>query len=71
MPEPDPFYQGPSDHGNSPSGPAQLRRDLAACQSHNQRMANTLREAREQIVQLKEEVDRLRANTGPSHWCRY
>ncbi len=59
MPEPDPFYQGPSDHGNSPSGPAQLRRDLAACQSHNQRMANTLREAREQIVQLKEEVDRL------------
>ena len=59
MSEPDPFYQGPSDHGNGSSGPAQLRRDLAACKSHNQRMANTLREAREQIVQLKAEVDRL------------
>ena len=36
-----------------------LRRELAACQSQNQRMAATLREARDQIVTLKAEVDRL------------
>ncbi len=36
-----------------------LRRELAACQSQNQRMAATLREARDQIVALKAEVDRL------------
>ena len=38
---------------------ADLRRELAACQSQNQRMAATLREARDQIVALKAEVDRL------------
>ena len=38
---------------------AELRRELAACQSQNQRMAATLREARDQIVALKAEVDRL------------
>ncbi|MEI2715527.1 MAG: proteasome ATPase [Candidatus Nanopelagicales bacterium] len=38
---------------------AELRRELAACQSQNQRMAATLREARDQIVTLKAEVDRL------------
>ncbi len=38
---------------------ADLRRELAACQSQNQRMAATLREARDQIVALKSEVDRL------------
>ncbi|MFN8126934.1 MAG: proteasome ATPase [Candidatus Nanopelagicales bacterium] len=37
----------------------ELRRELAACQSQNQRMAATLREARDQIVTLKAEVDRL------------
>jgi proteasome-associated ATPase len=38
---------------------AELRRELAACQSQNQRMVATLREARDQIVALKAEVDRL------------
>ena len=37
----------------------EARADLAARSSHNERLAATLREAREQIVQLKEEIDRL------------
>jgi proteasome-associated ATPase len=36
-----------------------LEQELAAAQAHNQRLAATLREAREQILTLKEEVDRL------------
>ena len=35
------------------------QRSLAAVTSQNERLASTLREARDQIVQLKEEVDRL------------
>ena len=41
---------------------ANLRRlsgELSAQQDHNARLMSTLREAREQIVVLKEEVDRL------------
>ncbi len=37
----------------------ETRADLAARSSHNDRLAATLREAREQIIQLKEEIDRL------------
>ncbi|MCH9719239.1 MAG: proteasome ATPase [Actinomycetia bacterium] len=60
MPGSDPFYRGPGDHDpGQAESLAEVRRELAACQSHNQRMASTLREAREQIVQLKAEVDRL------------
>ncbi|MDQ3450055.1 MAG: proteasome ATPase [Actinomycetota bacterium] len=37
----------------------EARADLAARSSHNDRLVSTLREAREQIVTLKEEIDRL------------
>ena len=36
-----------------------LRAELAAQRDHNQRLVTTLRDAREQIVALKEEIDRL------------
>jgi len=39
--------------------PAELARELAASRAQNQRLATTLREARDQMVALKEEVDRL------------
>jgi len=38
---------------------AQVHAELAAQRDHNARLTNTLREAREQIVALKAEVDRL------------
>ena len=38
---------------------AELRSELAASNAHKQRMSDTLREARDQIVALKAEVDRL------------
>ncbi|HET9501701.1 MAG TPA: proteasome ATPase [Marmoricola sp.] len=38
---------------------ADTQRSLAAVTSQNERLAQTLREAREQIITLKEEVDRL------------
>ncbi len=38
---------------------SELRGELAAQKDHNSRLISTLREAREQIVTLKEEVDRL------------
>ncbi|MFT4263300.1 MAG: proteasome ATPase [Nocardioides sp.] len=38
---------------------AEAQRSLAATTSQNERLASTLREARDQIVKLKEEVDRL------------
>jgi proteasome-associated ATPase len=38
---------------------AQVRAELAAQQDHNARLISTLRDAREQIVALKSEVDRL------------
>ncbi len=38
---------------------ADTQRSLAAVTSQNERLAETLREAREQIMKLKEEVDRL------------
>ena len=38
---------------------ADLRRELDASSAHNQRLADTLRDAREQIISLKAEVDRL------------
>jgi proteasome-associated ATPase len=56
--------------GESPSGPssqtrslelrlADAQRSLSAVTSQNDRLASTLREARDQIMKLKEEVDRL------------
>ncbi len=60
MPDSDPFQRSANDPESAMSARAvELRRELAACQSRNQRMAATLREARDQIVTLKEEVDRL------------
>ena len=38
---------------------ADTQRSLAAVTSQNERLAQTLREARDQIMKLKEEVDRL------------
>src|ERR1700755_1100196 len=38
---------------------ADAQRSLAAVTSQNERLAGTLREARDQIMKLKEEVDRL------------
>src|SRR5207342_3913867 len=38
---------------------ADAQRSLAAVTSQNERLAQTLREARDQIMTLKEEVDRL------------
>jgi proteasome-associated ATPase len=38
---------------------ADTQRSLAAVTSQNERLAETLREARDQIMKLKEEVDRL------------
>ena len=40
---------------------AQVRGELAALKDHNARLIVTLRDAREQIVSLKEEIDRLSA----------
>lgn len=37
----------------------ELQTNLAGVSAQNERLANTLREARDQIVALKEEVDRL------------
>jgi proteasome-associated ATPase len=37
----------------------QIQGELAAARDHNERLINTLRDAREQIVSLKTEVDRL------------
>jgi proteasome-associated ATPase len=45
---------------NGESGPAgDLQAELAAQRDHNERLISTLRDAREQIVTLKAEVDRL------------
>ncbi|MGZ4505596.1 MAG: proteasome ATPase, partial [Nocardioidaceae bacterium] len=38
---------------------AETQRSLAAVTAQNERLAQTLREARDQIMTLKEEVDRL------------
>ena len=38
---------------------AELQSDLASASAHNEKLVATLREARDQIVSLKEEVDRL------------
>lgn len=38
---------------------AELQSDLASASAHNEKLVATLREARDQIVTLKEEVDRL------------
>ncbi|MBL7495218.1 proteasome ATPase [Frankia sp. CNm7] len=38
---------------------AELQADLASASAHNEKLVATLREARDQIVTLKEEVDRL------------
>jgi len=38
---------------------SEVRGELAAQKDHNQRLITTLRDAREQIVALKAEVDRL------------
>ncbi len=43
---------------------AQLRRDLESLQQHNERLSGTLRDAREQIVSLKAEIDRLAQPPG-------
>lgn len=37
----------------------QLQAELAAASAQNQRLVSTLKDARDQIVALKEEVDRL------------
>lgn len=37
----------------------ELQTNLAGVSAQNERLANTLREARDQIIALKEEVDRL------------
>ncbi len=59
---------GPRDF-SGPEGPgrerglelrlADAQRSLATVTSQNERLAGTLREARDQIIKLKEEVDRL------------
>jgi len=36
-----------------------LQRELAAAKEHNARLASTLRDAREQLIALREEIDRL------------
>ena len=43
------------------SGPtlSDLQRELAAVKEHNARLSSTLREARDQLVALREEIDRL------------
>ena len=38
---------------------SQVQHDLDAATAHNQRLVQTLREARDQIVTLKDEVDKL------------
>ncbi|HEX5497567.1 MAG TPA: proteasome ATPase, partial [Mycobacteriales bacterium] len=38
---------------------AEAQRKVAALTERNEKLANTLREARDQVIQLKEEVDRL------------
>jgi len=54
---------GFSDHSLGPHGLevrlADAQRSLAVVTSQNERLATTLREARDQILKLKEEVDRL------------
>jgi len=48
-----------SDDGAAGSRIDVLESELSATQAQNRRLASTLREAREQIITLKEEVDRL------------
>jgi proteasome-associated ATPase len=55
----DPYPLTPGGDAQVAARAAELRRELASCQVQNQRMAATLREARDQIVALKAEVDRL------------
>ena len=38
---------------------ADLQRELAAAKEHNARLSSTLRDAREQLIALREEIDRL------------
>ena len=45
--------------GSTDSRLSELESKLAATSSQNERLTSTLREARDQIVSLKEEVDRL------------
>jgi proteasome-associated ATPase len=47
------------DEQRAPDDAAGLSRELAASRAQNERLASTLREARDQIVALKEEIDRL------------
>ena len=47
------------DGGSADARVIGLRNDLAAARAQNERLAATLREARDQLVSLKEEVDRL------------
>lgn len=44
----------------------EMQTNLAGVSAQNERLANTLREARDQIVALKEEVDRLAQPPRPS-----
>ncbi len=57
-----------SDQNAAPRTPEErlrvLEAELAAAQSHNGRLVSTLRDAREQIVALKSEVDRLAQPPG-------
>jgi proteasome-associated ATPase len=51
----------PDERGASDSAvtAAELSRELAASRAQNERLVSTLREARDQIVALKDEIDRL------------
>lgn len=64
MPHEDPDAPGlPRQTGHSASEPdrqvVDLRAELDAAMAHNRRLSNTLREARDQILTLKAEVDKL------------
>ncbi len=54
-----PSYDDPDRDGGRAEAVHSLQRDLAAASNQNDRLVAALRDAREQIVTLKEEVDRL------------
>ncbi|MCW2512072.1 MAG: mpa [Mycobacterium sp.] len=53
------LHDAPGSHRDVDQRLADTQRSLAAVTSQNERLAQTLREARDQITTLKEEVDRL------------
>ena len=60
----EPQQGGSGWNGSTQERLTSLQREVAAIQEHNSRLSSTLRDAREQIVTLKAEIDRLAQPPG-------